>query len=176
MLAISNHRRGVLILAIIVGVLAMIGVVLYSFAGPGMFDWPFQGKESYYYTTLFFVLVCGPCSILPLTLLEIWKPCWGAIGLCSLAIVEVGLIGLNNLRQWGFAEHDAALGSLCLAAPMFLLGSLLLATDAKPHKRFANAWWWLMLIAVGIASRFLVLVGRDGFDIVVFTLKRLWPH
>ncbi len=165
-------RKQIFVVSLITGVLALLGTGLFVVAGAGIYGSPFAG-DSYFNTTLLLVLLCGPFAVLPCTLFDGQKPGYGGIVLCGLAVVEVAMITLNNVREWGFAVHDAALGSLCLGFPMFVIGTLLI-TSSKPHASWLNWVWWIeLLLAALAAGYFLWQVGADGIGILFYLLRGL---
>lgn len=120
---LGKFRQLCLILAFFAGILAVFGSALFAVAGAGMYGSPFAG-DPYFNTTLLLVLI-GPVAILPCAILDYLKPGGGGIILSGLAILEIIPISLNNIYQWGFAIHNAALAILFLALPMFSIGVLL---------------------------------------------------
>ncbi len=99
------------------------------------------------------------------------KPRWGGMLLCSLSLAEAGVLVLNNSYQSGFAIHNAALGSLCLAAPMFLLGFLFLGSTPSKDRWSPMIWWGETTVAAVVAAFFLVMVGRDGAQALFYWLQ-----
>ena len=149
--------------AIVVGILALAASGLFAIGGAGMFGSPFQGTDREN-LLLLLTLLLGPVAILPCALLDLARPGWGGLLLGILALADVAAIVAFNQRMWGFAIHDAALGSLVLAAPAFLIGSLLFFT--APSRSRASLWIWLAAasIAVLVAGWFSWQVGRDGLS------------
>ena len=165
-----NGRKPILVWALITGTLAVLGASLFAVAGAGIYGSPFAG-DSYFNATLLLVLLCGPAAVLPCTLFDMWKPGYGGIVLCGLSVIEVLVITLNNIREWGFAVYDAALGSLCLAVPMFALGTLIFFSG-KPHVPWLKwAWWIEVLLAASVTGYFLWHVGADGVDALFLLLR-----
>ena len=167
---VVKRRRTILILAFVVGILTICGSALFAIAGAGIYGSPFAG-DTYFDITLLMVLLFGPVAILPCTILDYWKQgCGGAI-LCGLSIIEAVLIILNNIRQWGFAIHDAALGSFLLALPMFAIGTLLIFSSSS-HRRGLN-WIWRVevLFAVVVGAYFSWHVGADGASALFHLLR-----
>ena len=163
-------RNPILIASLVTGTLALLGASLFAVAGAGIYGSPFAGNFDEN-VTLLLVLLCGPVAILPCTLLDWWKAAYGGIVLCVLAIIEVGVISLYNDREWGFAMHDAALGSLVLALPMFAIGTLLFFSG-QPRAAWLNWLWWIALIVVAIVMcYFLWWVGADGVRALMSLLR-----
>lgn len=167
---VRKGRQILLAVSTLIGVFALLGAGWFTVAGAGMFGSPFAG-DTYFNATLMLVLICGPLTILPCTLLEMLKPRWGGMLLCSLSLAEAGVLVLNNCYQWGFAIHNAALGSLCLAAPMFLLGFLFLGSTPSKDRWSPMIWWGETTVAAVVAAFFLVMVGRDGAQALFYWLQ-----
>ena len=89
----------------------------------------------------------------------------------NATLMLVLICGPLTILPSGFAIHNAALGSLCLAAPMFLLGSLLLRSTPGKHSAIAMIWWVEATIAAVVAAFFLVMVGRDGAQALFYWLQ-----
>ena len=156
-----KSRKLIFVFSAIVSTLALLGAILFSVAGAGIFGSPFAG-DSYFNATLLLVLLFGPVAALPCTVFDWWKPGVGGVLLCVLALFEVFLIVLNNIREWGFAVHDAALGSLCLALPMFILGTMLFFSSSL-HVAWVDWVWRIMLLLVATVTMFFMWrVGADG--------------
>ncbi len=157
------QRKLILIASGLIGVLGLMGAGLFALGGAGIDGSPFQG-DAYANITLALVLLLGPCAILPCTLYEIRRPQWGGILLCSLALIVVLMIAANHQREWGFAIHQAALVSLCLALPMFLIGSLLFFSSQPLRMGLHGLWYIELVLAVLIAGYFGWQAGSDGVD------------
>ena len=96
---------------------------------------------------------------------------YGGIFLCVLAMIEVGVITLYNNRAWGFAVHDAALGSLVLALPMFAIGTLLFFSGQARASWMKWLWWIDLVLVATVMAYFLWCVGADGVDAMVGFLR-----
>jgi len=149
----------------VLGVLALLGAVWFAWRGAGIFGSPFSGALSDD-ASLLAVLVCGPGALLPAVLIESRKPGWGAVFLSVFSLVESALVAWFNLRAWGFALHDAALGSLVLALPLIFCGTALFwtAPSAERSPVLIRTWQSAALLALLLASYYLVQVGADGWD------------
>ena len=172
----NPFRRCVLFSSAVIGALALVATALFvifilgRLGSPmGLLRSPFEGD--WRGSTLLFVLLCGPVALLPCVLFDIWKPSLGGITLCSLSLAEAGLIALSNQRQWGFAIHDAALGSLCLAFPMFVIGTFLVRSS-KLDVSWLN-WVWLieLFVAASAMGYYLWHVGADGVSALFHWLR-----
>jgi len=163
-------RKPIVVISLITGTLAILGSGFFAAVGAGVYGSPFAG-DGYFNTTLLFVLLCGPVAVLPCTLVDCWKPGYGGIVLCGLAEIEVLMISLNNIRAWGFAIHDAALGSLCLALPMFAIGSMLFVSGKPQVERLSWLWWMALLLAASVITFFLWHVGADGVRALLCLLR-----
>jgi len=137
----NTFRRWVLFSSTVIGALALAATPVMIFI-VGRFGSPTP--------LLLLFLLCGPVALLPCVLFDMWKPSLGGITLCSLSLVEAGFIALNNQRPQGFAIHDAALGSLCLAFPMFVIGTLLFRSS-KLDVSWLN-WVWLIEVFVAASA------------------------
>ncbi len=165
-----KSRKAILTFSVIIGTLALLAAGLFAVAGAGIYGSPFAG-DTYFNATILLVLLFGPVAVLPCTLFDWWKPGYGGIVLCGLAILEVVVIALNNLREWGFAVHDAALGSLCLAFPMFVIGTLLFFSG-KTHVSWLNwVWRFQVFFAATVAAYFVWQVGADGVGALIHLLR-----
>ena len=165
-----KRRRTILILAFVVGILAICGSALFAIAGAGIYGSPFAG-DNYFNVTLLIVLLIGPVAILPCTILDYLKPGCGGSILCGLSIIEVVSIVLNNIRQWGFAIHDAALASFSLALPMFAIGTMLIFSSSSHRKELNWIWRVEVLFAVVVAAYFSWHVGADGVSALFHLLR-----
>lgn len=165
------RRRICLVLSLIVGALALAGTIWFAIAGAGFYGSPLTAGEPYSNWMLVLVLLCGPALILPCVLLELWRPNWGGFVLTILALCELGMIILYNVRQWGFAIHDAGLGAACLALPMFILGSLLLFTSPIRHRMLITVWFCEFIAGATIGAYLTWQVGRDGLDSLIALLS-----
>ena len=145
-----NKRRPILVCSLIIGTLAFLGSGLFAVAGAGILGSPFSGG-SYHQITLLLLLICGPVIVLPCTLFDLRKPGYGGFVLCSLALVEVGMISLHHVMEYGFNIFNAAGASLFIALPMFVIGSLLLFSG-KPHAAWLNRAWWIELFLAASVS------------------------
>jgi hypothetical protein len=143
----KSWRPLVLVISLATGALTFVGSVLFLFIGAGMYGSPLAG-DVWFNTTLFLIVLFGPMAVLPCALVEKWWPTWGGVALCNLSIPVVFLLILNNMREWGFATYDAATGTLCLAIPMFILGTLLWHSQTT-HEKWAKIVWrtQLMMLA-----------------------------
>ncbi|GIX00828.1 MAG: hypothetical protein KatS3mg111_4160 [Pirellulaceae bacterium] len=165
-----KSRKVILTSSIIIGTIALLGAGLFAVAGAGIYGSPFAG-DTYFNATLLLVLLFGPVAVLPCTLFDWWKPGFGGIILCTLAIFEVVVVVLNNLQEWGFAVHAAALGSLCLAFPVFVTGTLLFFSG-NPQVSWLNwAWRFEVLLAATVAAYFMWHVGADGVSALRHLLR-----
>ncbi len=166
------NRKRILVASLIAGILALLGAALFAVAGAGIYGSPFAG-DSYFNATLLLVLLWGPFAILPCTLLDWRKPGYGGIVLCGCAVIEVGVITLNNLREWGFAVHDAALGSMCLGFPMFVMGTFLFASS-RSHASWLRWVWRIECLLAALATGFFLWqVGADGIDFLLYLVRSL---
>ena len=138
----NTFRRWVLFSSTVIGALALAATALFVIFIVGRFGSPTP--------LLLLFLLCGPVALLPCVLFDMWKPSLGGITLCSLSLVEAGFIALSNQRPQGFAIHDAALGSLCLAFPMFVIGTLLFRSS-KLDISWLN-WVWLIEVFVAASA------------------------
>ncbi len=165
-----KHRTLILTLALGSGVIAIVGAIWFAIAGAGFYGSPFSG-DFYFKATLMMVLLFGPLTVLPASIIDIFKPGRGGLLLCGLADIELAVIALNNLREWGFAIHDAALGSVCIAFPMFLIGSLLFFSGQQRSGWTLRIWRVLLAIAISVAVFYCWHVGQDGFEALVHLLR-----
>ena len=172
----NTFRRRVLVSSTVFGTLGLATTAFVMIFVVGRFGSPmrllyspFEGDWDGSRSLL--MLLCGPVAVLPCVLFDMWKPSLGGITLCSLSLAEVGFIVLYNQRQWGFAVHDAALWSLCLAFPTFVIGTLLFFSG-KPHVSWLNWVWWIaLLLAVSATGYFLWHVGADGVNALLYLLQ-----
>ena len=164
-------RHRLLVASTLFGVLAALGAGVFAMFGAGIYGSSFGGGV-HHNLTLLLVLLCGPLAVLPCVLMDRRIPGWGGIALCSMSLVEVGIVASYSVRSWGFAIHDAALGSLVLAAPMFLVGSLFLSSSPCKYKTMERVWWGHMAIATAICAYFVWMVGRDAVLIVCYFLTK----
>ncbi len=165
-----GSRKPVLIFSVFFGSLALAGAVFFAVAGAGIYGSPFAG-DAYFNFTLLLVLLCGPVMILPCTILDSFRPGVGGFTLCGMAVVEIVVIALNNIQQWGFAVHAAALGSLCLALPMFVIGTALFLSVNQQVSRLNWLWRLELLLVAAAAGVFSWQVGADGFDALLNWLR-----
>ncbi len=132
-----------------------------------MYGSPFAAEELFFNATLFFVLLLGPVAILPCTIVDYFRAGVGGLLMCTLAILDVIAIVLNNCAQWGFAIHNAGLVTFCLALPMFAMGSLLFVSSGWSGAAWRRIWQGECFLATAMALFFSWYVGRDG-------LQALW--
>lgn len=163
-------RQSILVVSILCGILAALAAGLFAVVGAGMYGSPFQG-DTYFNSTLFWVLILGPLAVLPCAIVDYFKSGCGGLLLCGFAIVDVIVIVLNNIRQWGFAIHDAGLGTLCLAFPMFVIGTLLFFSSGRRDGRLKWIWRIELALATGPAVYFSWHVGRDGLSALCWWLR-----
>jgi len=164
------RRRICLVLSLIIGLLALAGTIWFAIAGAGIFGSPLTAGDPYANRMLVLVLIFGPALILPCTFLEIWRPNWGGFVLTILALCDLGMIFLYNVRQWGFAIHDAGLGAACLALPMFILGSAMLFTSPIRHRLLITVWFCEFAAGATIGAYLTWQVGRNGLDSLIALL------
>ena len=86
-------------------------------------------------------------------------------------MIQVAVIALHNMMEWGFAIHDAAHGSLCLALPMFAIGTLLFFSGMRRGSRVDWLWWILLVLAGMVMGYFLWRVGADGVGLLIYVLR-----
>jgi len=165
------RRRISLVLSLIIGLLALAVTIWFAIAGAGIFGSPLTAGDPYANRMLVLVLIFGPALILPCTFLELWRPNWGGVVLTTLALCELGMMILYNVRQWGFAIHDAGLGAVCLALPMFILGSAMLFTSPIRHRMLITVWFCEFAAAATIGAYLTWQVGRDGLDSLISLLS-----
>lgn len=165
-----KSRKVILTFSVIIGTIVLLGAGLFAVAGAGIYGSPFAG-DTYFNATLLLVLLLGPVAVLPCTLFDWWKPGYGGIILCTLAIFEVVVVVLNNLRERGFAVHDAALGSLCLAFPIFVIGTLLFFSGKTHVSCLEWAWRFEVLLAATVGAYFVWHVGADGVGALLHLLR-----
>lgn len=170
MMTARNRQIGVW-LTLAVGVLSACLATCFSIFGAGMYGSPLTAGDANSNWNLVLVLVLGPFAILPCALLEFRKPAWGGTALCTLAICDAGLIIRYNVREWGFAVHDAGLGTFCLALPMFLLGTLLQFSSRTFSKLRFMIWCAQASIVMALTAYFTWQVGQDGFSCLLALLK-----
>ncbi len=166
----TRYRMTVLLFSAMVGVLALLAAILFTVAGAGIFGTPFQG-DAYFNTTLLFVLLSGPCVVLPCVLFDWMKPTIGGLLLCTFSLIEVVAVALNNTREWGFAMHDAALASLIIALPMFAIGTLLFYSHSSTSATLRRIWQTEAGVAMLVAGFFCWNVGADGISSLIALLQ-----
>ncbi len=136
----SNWRTGFLAFQVLIGLVAVAGSAYFVLAGAGMFGSPFQG-DPYFNLTLLMVVMFGPAMILPSALLDVWKPGWGGIFLCTTTILEgIGLM-LNNFYEIGYNAYNVATAGVFLVVPMFALGSCLVVTGPRNSPKRLVVWF-----------------------------------
>ena len=155
-----KFRSLVLIFAFLIGVVAAKIAVLFAIAGAGMFGTPFQG-DSFFNITLLLVWVFGPFAILPLTLFDTWKPGWGGLLLCGSAVVDVGMICLNNIYMNGFSVYNAVTASASIALPVFAIGSLVYFSGRKESTWSIWIWGFMLALLILAAIFFAFKIGPD---------------
>ena len=163
-------RRTIVGATFIIGVLAFVAACLFTVGGAGILGSPFTG-EMRSDVALFLILLLGPVAVLPCVTWDHFKPTWGGIALCSLALIEVVPIVWYCQREWGFAIHSAALASLGLSLPMMIMGTLLVYSSNERRMAVGKVWQVEVLIATIIAAYFIWSVGADGYRALVALLR-----
>lgn len=163
-------RSAILAVSMALGVLGGLGTAAFVLGGAGMFGSPFSG-DPYFQLTLLAVLAFCPLAILPCTILEWWRPRVGAVALSCLTLCGFMAIVLNNVRDWGFAVHDAALGCLVLALPNFGIASALLFSTRPLPRWLVLAWCLEAGAVVLVVGWFIREVGADGVSALFHWLQ-----
>jgi len=130
----TGYRRLVRF-ALGLGIVTLLGGILWICAGAGIYGSPvggaFQvnrlsGFPNYSDTGLLLVTIVGPLGMLAYALLEWWQPRFGAVAMMAAGTL-VAEFGIRASRMfWGFASADALIVIGCISTPMLVLGGCLL--------------------------------------------------
>ena len=94
--------------------------------------------------------------------LDRWKPGWGGIVLCGLALIATVVISLFCIHDtFGFEVFVAALSSSCVGFPMFVIGTLLFLSAERRLSRLDYVWWVEFILAEIVTGYFLWHTGAS---------------
>lgn len=152
----SRYRRAILVASFGLGIISMLGAVLFLVAGAGMYGSPFMGDVRSN-VSLFAVVFFGPLAILPCSVIETRAPTFGAALLCASTLGCTLAAILYSNGESGFLVYNVATVMLSLSFPIFLLGSLLWhsgkLTTTKPA---SGALWWGLFAVLSVVFVYLL--------------------
>jgi hypothetical protein len=106
------------------GILELIGAVLWCVAGAGIYGSPLAGLDREELLKVSAFLLAGPLSVLPAVILARYHPMWGSLWLVVGGLISGYLILFSiphpNLR--GGLHFEAVVPLLLVSLPMLILG------------------------------------------------------
>lgn len=158
-----RYRQAILVTSFGLGIISMLGAVLFLVTGAGTYGSPLAG-DIRFNLSLLAVVLFGPLAILLCSVVETRAPTLGAAILCASTLGGTLAAIVNNYGESGFLVYNVATVMLSISLPIFLLGSLLwhsgkLATSKPASVRL---WWGLFAVLIAMFG-FLLVTVLGGF-------------
>lgn len=160
-------RKPILVVSLISGALALLGAGLFTVAGAMIYG--SFARVIYSDATLLLVLLCGPVSVLPCTLLNCWKLRWN----CSLRFGDDPSCCDCTPQHDGVGIFYSRRGAwfFVLGAPDVCDRDTIILILFR-HASRVDWLWWILLVLAGMAmGYFLWRVGADGVGLLIYVLR-----